>query len=468
MSHEIVMPQLGISMDYGQIIEWLKKPGEAVKIGDSLFRVESDKATVDVECVADGTLQIVLGADAGDIPVGTVVGYILEPGDKAHDRVDKPVNQGAPAEGMGTDEKMEAASITMAQNMPAGLTTPSRRQPLSSPAARRRAQELAVDWKLAVGSGPAGRIKVRDVEALKTQQSAQLAPSSHDKISPVAQRLAEAVGLDTNFLVAQYPNTYIERLHVEQAIRGALKKIVMGSRDSSEIKETGGARREAMGGIRHLIAEHMVDSHQNSAPVTLTTEVNATELIRIRKTGKTDINGGILISYNAMLAKLSARLLLEYPVMNASLVDGEIVHHNDVNIGVAVDTERGLVVPVIRNVHRKTLEEITKEMDDLFSRTAQGDALADELTGGTFTITNLGRYDIDVFTPIINLPESAILGVGRLIEKVVALDGEMAIRTMMALSLTFDHRLVDGAPAARFLQKVKQYIEQPYLWLVSG
>ncbi|MFN2224582.1 MAG: 2-oxo acid dehydrogenase subunit E2, partial [Candidatus Promineifilaceae bacterium] len=136
------------------------------------------------------------------------------------------------------------------------------------------------------------------------------------------------------------------------------------------------------------------------------------------------------------------------------------------NIGVAVDTERGLVVPVIRDIPAKSVGELAEEMSELLPRAKAGKALPDELTGGTFTITNLGAYEIDAFTPIINPPECAVLGVGRLVDRYVVLDGQPAIRTMMALSLTFDHRLVDGAPAARFLQRIKQLIERPYLWLV--
>jgi pyruvate dehydrogenase E2 component (dihydrolipoamide acetyltransferase) len=171
-------------------------------------------------------------------------------------------------------------------------------------------------------------------------------------------------------------------------------------------------------------------------------------------------------SYNVLIAKLVAAALMEHPHLNASLDGDELVYWNTVNIGIAVDTERGLVVPVVPDVQEKSIRQLAPAVNDLLSRAADGKALPDELTGGTFTITNLGYLDIDAFTPIINPPECAVLGVGRLLEKMVVVDGEPAIRTMVALSLTFDHRLVDGAPAARFLQRVKQYIEQPYLWLV--
>jgi pyruvate dehydrogenase E2 component (dihydrolipoamide acetyltransferase) len=463
MSYEMVMPQLGISMDYGQIVEWVKKSGELVKIGDPVFRVESDKTTVEIEAVVAGAVHITLEAGAEEIPVGTVVGYILEPGEKVPEKSVEPVDQKASIE-----KAVKAPQTAMSlQGNSANLSASTGRRLPSSPAARRRAQELKVDWQLATGSGPAGRIKVRDIEILADRQTSAFSLPGPKRISPVAQRLAESVGLDMHSLALQFPNTRIERIHVEQTIRSALQHTSSGPQHKIAADEIGDNRHDAMGGIRRLISERMVSSHQTSAPVTMTIEVDATELIRIRKALKNDAGEKTAPSYNAMLAKLCARALNEHPELNASIDSGEIITHSEVNIGIAVDTESGLVVPVIKDVYRKTLEEIAWEMDDVLTRSAQGKAQLDELTGGTFTITNLGRYEVDSFTPIINLPECAILGVGRLIEKVVALDGEMTIRTMMMLSLTFDHRLVDGAPAARFFQRIKQFVEQPYLWLIS-
>jgi pyruvate dehydrogenase E2 component (dihydrolipoamide acetyltransferase) len=197
----------------------------------------------------------------------------------------------------------------------------------------------------------------------------------------------------------------------------------------------------------------------------LATKVDATELVELREAIKKDRPERIPPSYNVLLAALVARALVDHPRLNASLRDDEIVFHETVNIGIAVDTERGLVVPVLCDVQTKSLPVLAEETDQLLTRAAQGKALPDELAGGTFTITNLGVYDIDAFTPIINLPECAVLGVGRLVPELILIDGQPANRTMLTLSLTFDHRLVDGAPAARFLQRVKQFVEQPYLWL---
>ena len=221
--------------------------------------------------------------------------------------------------------------------------------------------------------------------------------------------------------------------------------------------------------VRRTIADRMATSAHTVAPVTLTTEADATELVRLRKQLKED-GGQPVPSYNDLLAKLVAQALLEHPAVNARFEGDTIVQSATANIGVAVDTDRGLLVPVLRDVQTKSLRQIAREAAGLIEKARTGRITVEELQGGTFTLTNLGMYEIDAFTPIINLPECAILGVGRIVPKQVVVDAEaeqVAIRQMMFLSLTFDHRLVDGAPAARFLQRVKQYVERPYLWLVG-
>jgi pyruvate dehydrogenase E2 component (dihydrolipoamide acetyltransferase) len=225
-----------------------------------------------------------------------------------------------------------------------------------------------------------------------------------------------------------------------------------------------------MSGIRRITAARMAESAHTTAPVTLTTEADATELVRLRSQISADLAGANLQapSYNDLLARLVALALLEHPALNATLADDRIVQHVAVHIGIAVDTERGLLVPVVRDTHSKSVQQIAAESARLIERARAGAAAADELRGSTFTISNLGMYGIDAFTPIVNLPECAILGVGRIVARPVVVDEQaetVAVRKMMALSLTFDHRVVDGAPAARFLKRVKQFVEHPYVWL---
>ena len=212
----------------------------------------------------------------------------------------------------------------------------------------------------------------------------------------------------------------------------------------------------------------MAASAHTAAAVTLTTTADATELVRLRETLRSAPGAGVAPGYNVILAKVVAAALRDHPQLNSTVEGDEIVLWAEVNVGIAVDTERGLVVPVLRNVAGKTLAALAVEGDELLGRARDGKARPDELVGGTFTLTNLGAYRIDAFTPIINPPQCAILGVGRIARQLVVLDDDStAIRSLMTLSLTFDHRVIDGAPAARFLDRVRQLIEQPYLWLTQ-
>lgn len=460
MSHEIVMPQLGLSMDSGEIIEWVKQTGDQVKIGDVLFVVESDKAAVDVEAVTAGVLHILHQQKSGPIPVGQVVGHILAEGEPPPDTLSS-ATESVPTSPMSEVVSQSAAAVPVTTGRPE--PAPSYRRRPSTPAARRLARELNVDWQQATPTGANGCVKARDVEALV----ASLAPAPRlaadtVRISPLAQRLVEAYGLDLRALAARYPDTRIKREHVEAMVRQMLRQADAPA-DPLPQRPT---RREAMSGTRRTIARRMHESWQTNAPVTLTTVAIASELVRIRTQMKADSALQYVPSYNALLAKLTALALLENPALNASIEGDEIVYHPAVHMGVAVDSERGLVVPVINNVDTRTLREVSMAMDDLLPRAAAGKADPDELQGGTFTLTNLGKYEIDFFTPIINPPECAVLGIGRLKEKIIPVDGQPCVETMISLSLTFDHRLVDGAPAAQFLQRVKHSIEHPYLWLV--
>ena len=219
--------------------------------------------------------------------------------------------------------------------------------------------------------------------------------------------------------------------------------------------------------IRRIIAQRMLEGSQATAPVTLTTEADATDLVAVREQFKAALGPRKLAipTYTDLLIKLTSIALSEHPLLNAIWQEDEIIVPDSIHIAVAVDVEEGLIVPVIRDVPAKSIQQIAEESRKLAQEARSRKLSVDDLQGGTFTITNLGTYGIDAFTPIINLPQCAILGVGRIIEKPAMFEGEMAPRQMLALSLTFDHRVVDGGPAARFLNTVREYVEQPYLWL---
>ena len=284
------------------------------------------------------------------------------------------------------------------------------------------------------------------------------APAAAERISPLARRLAAELGVDVDALAARLPGKRIERADIEaEAKAKAEVKAEPTSTSTLTSTLTSAGAVLPITTMRRTIADRMAASAHTVAPVTLTTEADATELVRLRKQLKDDTVGAGLASaqpvpsYNDLLAKLTAQALLEHPMVNARFDGDTILQSATANIGVAVDTDRGLLVPVLRDVQTKSLRQIARESAALIEKARTGRITVDELQGGTFTITNLGMYEIDAFTPIINLPECAILGVGRIVPKQVVVDAEaerVAIRQMLFLSLTFDHRLVDGAPAA--------------------
>ena len=407
MPFEVVMPRLGWNMEKGILVQWHKRDGEFVQAGEILFTVEADKANQEVEALESGVLRIPPGSPAlgSEAPVGTLLAYLLQPGEAEPGKA-------APSKLTPAGRVATAPAAGEAPSLVSPVRSAAQ-APAISPRARRVAHELGVEWASLTGSGRTGRIVERDVRQAAARQAT---------VIPAPAVAVTATGTPA-----------------------------------------------PMTTVRRLIAERMAASAHTAAAVTLTTEADATELVRLRRQIGADPSRPAP-SYNDLLAMLVAQALVEHPALNARLEGETIVQSRSVNVGLAVDTERGLLVPVLRDVQIKPLRQIIQESAALIEAARAGRSDPNDLRGGTFTITNLGMYEIDAFTPIINLPECAVLGVGRIVPKQVVMDadaGRVAIRHMMFLSLTFDHRLVDGAPAARFLQRVKQYIEQPYLSLVS-
>lgn len=451
MPAEVAMPRLGWTMEEGLLVSWIKQDGDPVEAGEVLFTVEGDKALVEVEAFDAGVLYIPPDSPpvGSKVLVGTVLAYLLAPG------------EAKPALRPGTVAAPDSTKVPLPPTLPAATEAPAngRRGPAISPRARRIALELGVDWSTLTGSGRTGRIVERDIRAVAALR--QAAPEV--RISPVARKRAEELGVDVERLAAEHPGKRLTREDVEQAA-------VLTPTPPARVPP--GERREPLGNVRRVIAERMLASSRQTAPVTLTTEADATELVRLRQQLKDDAAGAgqLVPSYNDLIAKLSAQALRENPALNARLEDDTLVYSEAVHIGLAVDTERGLVVPVLRDIQRKTVRQIAQESAALIERARAGRLGRDEMQGGTFSISNLGMYEIDAFTPIINLPECAVLGVGRIVPKQIVVDAaaeRVAVRQMLFLSLTFDHRLVDGAPAARCLQRIKRFVEAPYLWLAG-
>ena len=465
MVTEIILPMLGETMNEGALVEWLKQEGEAVQRGEVLFTVESDKATLEVEAPASGFLREIRVPAGQTVPVLAVVGLITTTADE---QISKSANQQT-----GKPETVSPAPLLPVPPSPPLPVPPAPPPParlFASPRARKLAREKGVDLVQVAGSGPDGRIVERDVAAYL---------EALPRWTPVARRLAEQAGLDLARVAPSSPGARITKEDVERAIASSAAAAPAATLPSAPLPPCPPAplpetAEFPLTGVRAVIARRMAESHRTTAPVTLTTEADATGLVHVRERLKESLAEalGFNLGYNDLLIKLAARALKEFPYMNARLEGspeegaGAVIRHlAQVNVALAVDTERGLLVPVVREADRKGLVEIARELRGLVERARAAHALPDELAGSTFTITNLGVYEVDAFTPIINLPETAILGVGRIKARPAVVDGALCVRQTMWLSLTFDHRLVDGAPAARFLQRIKQLVEEPYLML---
>ncbi len=459
MAYEVILPKLGQTVEEGRIVEWIKAEGDQVDRGDVLFTVETDKAVLDVESTKKGYLRKILFGEGELLNVLTVVALITRTADEPLDVV--PAGD-APDSDAGEEPETADTPVESVQQPQAGEQPASEGRIFASPRAKKLARNEGVNLALLNGSGPNGRIIERDVSAY-----IETAP----KATPVAQRIADQLGVDLRTITGTGPQGRITKADVQAAVAPPeaapvtpvpTQPVVVAPAPSKPVlKET------PLSGVRGIIAQRMHESHMVTAPLTLTMEVDATEFVVLREQLKVSLADelGFNLGYNDLLFKITAKALRAFPYMNARLVESTIYQLDEIHIGLAMDTERGLLVPNVQDVDKKGLLDVAKEIRGAIGRARTGKSLPDELTNGTFTITNMGMMDVDAFTPIINYPETGILGVGRIKPVPAVFNGEIAIRKMMWLSLTFDHRLVDGAPAARFLQYIKKLIEEPYLLL---
>ena len=423
MPIEIVVPRLGWSMDEGTFGEWLKQDGEQVNAGDMLFVLEGEKASQEIESFDAGRLHIPPDApQPGDtVAVGQLLGYLLAAGEeppakRAAQKLEQPmlaapIPARRPAGGPAMRRRAREHAARQAREAPTPPAPAARRRGsrvVASPRARRTARKLGVDWSRITGTGRHGRIRERDVIAL-AEQSRPTVLMEPPPTAPGTQQPASK--------------------------------------------------------IRRTIAQRMLAGVQQTAPVTLTTKVDAAALVALRERLKTEHVSGTAPSYNDILVKLVSSLLPECPELNACWRGEGVYLYNEINIAVAIDTEAGLVAPVIKNVASLSLDQIAEQSRSLAERASAGRLSQNELEGGTFTITNLGMFDIDFFTPIINLPQCAILGVGRIVCEPVVVDDSIVPGDRLGLSLTFDHRVIDGAPAARWLQRLGRMIAGVDHWL---
>ena len=455
MASEIVLPQWGMEMQDGTIVRWLKQEGDTVQEGEPIVEVETAKLQTELESTASGVLSRIVAQQGEIVPIRGVLCVISEPGEE----LAPPI---APAAAASTSPT-PATQVSPASN---GVSVQV------VPAARRLARDRGVDLAAVRGSGPSGRILLADVEAA-LQASPTTAADGADAtpgrvpVVPAARRLARENNIDLAVVTGSGPQGRILIEDVEAAI---------AARSAPAAASTLGAAADGivpLSGIRGAVATRMLQSLQTTAQVTLTTEAVVTEAMQLRRGlsrhHSEQAGGGI--GPLPLVVKATAEALKCHPRMNAietTSADGEaqVQMLSEINIGLAVALEEGLVTPVIRGADGKSLAQLAAENRDLAARTREGRTRPEEISGGTFTITNLGANEIDGFTPIINPPQVGILGVGRVVEKPVIANGEVAKGETMYLSLTFDHRVVDGAPAAAFLQTVKGLLEDPW-WMVG-
>lgn len=442
MATPVILPQLGQTMEEATIVRWLKNEGDVVNKGDALLEIQTDKAVLEVESFASGTLLKALAQPGETIPVLQVIGFIGEPGEKLPE-VPKPPSAKAAARPerkarpavsprpQAPPEKPAAAveAPVSAQAPPA----PSRRRFSISPRARKLAGERVIDPAKIVGTGPNGRVIERDVLAyLERKGYGRLV------ISPTAKSLAAELKIDILGLKGTGPAGKIVKADVLKAEREKPRPLSM---------------------TRKIIASKMVKSATEIPYFLVTVAVDMTELAAVRE--RLNEESTQRISYNDFIVRACGFALSSFPIVNGACLGDTYKINEEVNIGIAIDTEEGLIVPVLRNVHRKPLERIASESGQLVEKARTKKLLPDELEGATFIISNMGMLGVESFTAIIPPGQGAILAVGGITESVVVRDGAPAARKIMRMTLSSDHRIIDGATAARFLNEVKEKLENP-------
>ena len=444
MPVEVRLLKVGMTMTEGSVEEWFIADGDEVRKGEMLYRLETEKVNMDVDADASGIVKhrVAAGTELGP---GQVVGFIFAADETIPEVL--PTPEPLPSEELAqnkTPPKPAAAPKPPAAPKPAG------RRPAASPSARRLAAELGVDLADVEGSGPRGRIVEADVTA-QAEAKEDVQPRRRQPSSPAARRLAGELGVDIDSVAGTGPGGRITREDVERAAEAA------------EAQPTA----EPLRGMRRTIAERMYASLRDTAQLTIEMEVDMEDAVKLRTQLVAEWESeGVRPSYTDIIMLAAAKALLKHPRMHSTLADDAILRHEAVHMGMAVALEEGLVVPVIRNTDSKDLKTIAGESRELAERARGGKLGLDDMSGGTFTVTSLGMYGVDTFTPILNTPQSGILGVGRIYDG-VAWHGETPVpRKRLRLSLTWDHRALDGAPAAEFLVEVRGYLEAPYRLLV--
>ncbi len=457
MPRPVVMPKLGQSEEEGTLVRWLKKEGDGVAKGDVLFEIETDKALLEVESFFEGILLKIVVPEGQTVPVQTTVAFIGDPGEAVPEitvpaakpgkgegpRASAKVSEHPPVAAAGGEAQARAGRRIARERVPRPQERPSPppAHPEApsifkiSPRAARLAEECAVDPKVIVGTGPGGRIVEKDVSSyLDTKGYAHL------RVTPTAKNLARKEGIDLFNLQPSDDGGRIGVADIETALA---------------------ERPKPMGRMRRVIAQRLAESFRSAPHFFVTVSADLTELDSFRKELKSK---GVSYTVTDFILKAVAATLEGFPAVN-STTDGEkIWWHSRIDLGLAVALEQGLVVPVLRNANKLTLADIHEQATELTARARAGKLTPGEMTGSTFTISNMGMLDVENFTAIINPGESAILAVSSLAKHPVVRDDRVVIRSLMKMTLSSDHRIIDGALAARFLNAIRNKLEEISLW----
>lgn len=465
MPTEIYMMKLGMTMTEGTVAEWHIPDGGEVKLGEDLYRLETEKVEMEVEAEAAGIVRHLVPAETTVDP-GDVVGWIYAANEEIPD-----VLPGAPSGG-ATAAPAEAEPATAAAEAPAATARAEGERVPASPAARRLAKELGVDLATVTATGPRGRVTEDDVRT--AHAAAAVAPAAAPAAaagtpapaSPLARKRAEALGVDLSTVAGTGPGGRITKEDVEAAAAGGAP----AAAPAAAAAAPAAARDDevmAVRGMRKVIAERMYASLQETAQLTMDMDVAMDDCVKLRgQLIEEWSDDGVRPSYTDIVMKAAAKALRDHPRMNAQFLGTEMNLRGEVHVGMAVALDEGLVVPVVRNVDQIDLKAIALESSRLAGLAREGKLGLDDMAGGTFTVSTLGMFGVDSFTPILNPPEVGILGVNRLRDD-VRWEGERPVRQKaMTLSLTWDHRALDGAPAAQFLASVRDYLEAPFRLLV--
>jgi pyruvate dehydrogenase E2 component (dihydrolipoamide acetyltransferase) len=423
---DVPMPKLSMTMEEGELITWVKQEGDQVRAGEVIAEVNSDKVEMEVESPADGTLVRHTAAEGDVVPVGVPIATLeTEAEDLLGGILDTPA-AGAAGDGDGT-----AAPAAEAAAPPPEPAPPTEGPKPVVPAARRRAAELGVDLTAVSGTGPDGLVRVADVEA-----AAAPAPAVDNREHAVPE-------------AATLP------LRGAEPSAGSLGAAPAEAGDTEEIP---------LSSMRRVVARRLTESMQSTPHFYLTVAVDAEDLLGFRAQLNEQLAAGgqdLKVSVNDLLVKACAGLLRANPALNVSFAGDKLLVHRRVHVGIAVAVEGGLVVPVVRDADQKSLTQVAREAGELVERARAGRLGGDDMGGGTFTVSNLGMFGIDQFTAVINPPEAAILAVGAALPEPVATDDGVEVRRRMRLTLSIDHRALDGATGASFLAQLKDVLEQP-------